>query len=47
MDYGIAIETLSSRDMNDHYCYTLDEVYIVAVDHDGCRYTITELMKGR
>lgn len=44
--YGIAIETCSGRDMNDHRCYTLDEVFVVAHDDGDCRHTVAELMKG-
>ncbi len=46
-DYGIAIETRSGRDMNDHRCYTLAEVSIVSHDHDECRHSVSELLKGR
>jgi hypothetical protein len=44
--YGIAIETRSGRDMNDHRCYSLDEVFIVLHDDGDCRHTVDELMKG-
>ena len=43
VDWGIAIETRSGRDMNDQRCYTLDEVSVVSHDDDDCRHTVTEL----
>ena len=42
-EWGIAIETKSGRDMNDHRCYTLEEVSIVSSDDDNCRHTVAEL----
>jgi hypothetical protein len=44
-DYGISIETTSGRDMNDHRCYTLDEVCIVSFNDDSCTHTVAELIK--
>lgn len=46
-EYGIAIDTLSGRDMNDRRCYTLSSVSVVSRKDDNCRHTVSELLNHK
>lgn len=43
--YGIVIDLLSGKDMNDDRYYTLENVYIEEVKNGNCSYTVEELLE--